>query len=84
MCGHHIGLKQSPSVVFSSSSDLMVERQAGSDHSSSDENQYADGDSKSETQANQAQQVHVRENYVRYALIVRNNPLTKSLGDAFR
>jgi hypothetical protein len=57
VCGHHIGLKQSPSVVFSSSSDLMIEKQAGSDHSSSDDNQYVEGDSKEGEQANEAQQV---------------------------
>ena len=57
MCGYHIGLKQSPSVVFSSSSDLMVEKQAGSDHSSSDENQYVEGENKEGEQANEAQQV---------------------------
>ena len=55
VCGHHIGLKQSPSVVFSSSSDLMVEKQPGSDHSSSDE--YVEGDSKEGEEANEAQQV---------------------------
>lgn len=34
-CGHTVGLKQSPSVVFSSSSDLAVEKP--SDHQSSSE-----------------------------------------------
>ena len=57
VCGHHIGLKQSPSVVFSSSRDLIIEKQPGRDHSSSDENQYGDGDSKEEEEANEAQQV---------------------------
>ena len=56
MCGYHIGLKQSPSVVFSSSSDLMVEKLT-SDHSSSDGNPYIEGESKSGEEANEAQQV---------------------------
>ena len=43
--------------MFSSSSDLMIEKQAGSDHSSSDDNQYVEGDSKEGEQANEAQQV---------------------------
>jgi hypothetical protein len=43
--------------VFSSSSDLIVEKQPGSDHSSSDENQNGEGDSKDEEEANEAQQV---------------------------
>ena len=43
--------------MFSSSSDLIVEKQPGSDHSSSDENQHGEGDSKDEEEANEAQQV---------------------------
>lgn len=55
VCGHHIGLKQSPSVVFSSSSDLMVEKQPGSDQSSSVEIQFVEGDSKEGEQTSEAQ-----------------------------
>ena len=36
-CGHTVGLKQSPSVVFSSSSDLAVEKQATGQQPSSEE-----------------------------------------------
>ena len=43
--------------MFSSSSDLMIEKQAGSDHSSSDENQYVEGENKEGEKANEAQQV---------------------------
>lgn len=35
-CGHNVGLKQSPSVVFSSSSDLAVEKPTDQ-HSSNEE-----------------------------------------------
>lgn len=56
VCGHHIGLKQSPSVVFSSSSDLMVEKLT-SDVSSSEENQFVEGGSRDDEETNEAQQV---------------------------
>ena len=36
-CGHTVGLKQSPSVVFSSSSDLAVEKQGAGQQPSSEE-----------------------------------------------
>lgn len=42
-CGHTVGLKQSPSVVFSSSSDLAVEKQGAAQQPSSDEASLAEG-----------------------------------------
>ncbi|XP_029213132.2 LOW QUALITY PROTEIN: protein furry homolog [Acropora millepora] len=42
-CGHTVGLKQSPSVVFSSSSDLAVEKQGVGQQSSSEETSLTEG-----------------------------------------
>lgn len=42
-CGHTVGLKQSPSVVFSSSSDLAVEKQGAGQQPSSEEASLAEG-----------------------------------------
>ncbi|XP_068703466.1 protein furry homolog-like isoform X2 [Montipora foliosa] len=42
-CGHTVGLKQSPSVVFSSSSDLAVEKQGAGQQSSSEEASITEG-----------------------------------------
>lgn len=42
-CGHTVGLKQSPSVVFSSSSDLAVEKQGAGQQPSSEETSLAEG-----------------------------------------
>ena len=42
-CGHTVGLKQSPSVVFSSSSDLAVEKQAAGQQPSSEEASLVEG-----------------------------------------
>lgn len=42
-CGHTVGLKQSPSVVFSSSSDLAVEKQVVGQQSSSEETSLTEG-----------------------------------------
>ena len=42
-CGHTVGLKQSPSVVFSSSSDLAVEKQGVNQQPSSEEASLTEG-----------------------------------------
>lgn len=42
-CGHTVGLKQSPSVVFSSSSDLAVEKQGAGQQPSSEEASLTEG-----------------------------------------
>lgn len=42
-CGHTVGLKQSPSVVFSSSSDLAVEKQGAPQQPSSEETSLTEG-----------------------------------------
>ena len=69
-CGHTVGLKQSPSVVFSSSSDLAVEKQGAGQQPSSEEASLTEGLSNESKDELEPQQVGVRGSCSDYPCIV--------------
>ena len=84
-CGHTVGLKQSPSVVFSSSSDLAVEKQGAGQQSSSEEASITEGLSndsgKDELESQQVSLPYIVTNRTEASRLV---PTRESLVDFFR